>query len=65
MAVSLMFHDFIDETTLSISLKEKEFISLYIENPLQDQYGCIYLDKLTAIKLSKELRKQIALLDYL
>ena len=63
MAVSLMFHDFIDETTLLITLKEKEFISLYIENDSEEQYGCIYLDKLTAIKLSKELRKQIALLD--
>ena len=61
--VSLVFHDFIDETKLTISLKDKEFICLYIDNEEEEQYGCIYLDRSTAIKFSKELRKQIALLD--
>jgi hypothetical protein len=61
MAVSLMFHDFIDETTLSIHVKDDRFLSLYTES--EESGTCIYLDKLTAIKLSKELRKLIALLD--
>lgn len=61
--VSLVFHDFIDETKLIISLKDKEFICLHIDNEEEEQYGCIYLDRSTAIKFSKELRKRIALLD--
>lgn len=63
--VSLMFHDYIDETTLLMTLKDKQYLCLYIENDIQEEYGCIYLDKLTAIKLCKELKKQIAILDYL
>lgn len=61
MAVSLMFHDFIDETTLSIQTKEDRFLSLYLES--ENDSCCIYLDKSTSIKLSKELRKLIALID--
>lgn len=61
MAVSLIFHDFTDETTLLINVKDERFLSLYTES--EDSGCCIYLDKLTAIKLSKELRKLIALID--
>jgi hypothetical protein len=61
MSVSLMFHDFIDETTLSIHIKDDRFLSLYTES--EEGGCCIYLDKSTSIKLSKELRKLIALLD--
>ena len=61
MSVSLMFHDFIDETTLSIHVLDDRFLSLLTES--EESATCIYLDKLTAIKLSKELRKLIALLD--
>ena len=36
---------------------------LFIEIEEEDKYAIVNLDKSTAIKLSKELRKQIALLD--
>jgi hypothetical protein len=36
---------------------------LFIEIEEEDNYAVVNLDKSTAIKLSKELRKQIALLD--
>ena len=38
---------------------------LFIEIEEEDSYAVVNLDKSTAIKLSKELRKQIALLDQL
>lgn len=61
--VSLKFHS---------QDEQKDFIQievnyskngLFIEIEKEDNYAIVNLDKSTAIKLSKELRKQIALLD--
>ena len=35
--VSLMFHDYIDETTLLMTLKDKQYLCLYIENDIQEE----------------------------
>ena len=62
--VSLNFHDVQDCTLLTVeAIKESETIFIHIECESEDKSWGIYLDKSTAIKFSKELRKQIALLD--
>jgi hypothetical protein len=62
--VSLKFHDLHDGTVLTVeSFKESTQIFIHLECESEDQSWGIYLDKSTAIKFSKELRKQIALLD--
>lgn len=69
--VSLRFHDFENKSKhVKIYVYDSEFlsngkpntISLTIQEPFTTCKS-IHLDKSTAIKLSKELRKQIALLD--
>jgi hypothetical protein len=52
-----------DSTYIEVSAYDKSN-SIYIELNDDDNYslGSLLLDKATAIKLSKELRKQIALL---
>jgi hypothetical protein len=62
--VSLKFHDLHDETVLTVEKnKENETIFIHLECENEDQSCGIYLDKSTAIKFSKELRKTISLLD--
>ena len=69
--VSLKFHDANYPNKMEASIRKhpkKELNQLIIEfdfteDMFQENYQCISFDKLTAIKLSKELRKQIALLD--
>ena len=64
--VSLKFHcklnkyDFLDLEVISI---DSLHILVEENNDERETISCIVLDKSTAIKLSKELRKQIALLD--
>jgi hypothetical protein len=64
--VSLKFHckinnsDFLELQVLS---NDSLHISILEDNEGYEQNSNIVLDKSTAIKLSKELRKQIALLD--
>ena len=62
--VSLKFHDKttrLDWIEVNADILENDLIFKFIES--DNQLGQIFLDKSTAIKLSKELRKQIALLD--
>lgn len=62
--VSLKFHDVHDGTILTVdSITESGTIFMHLDCESEDQSWGIYLDKPTAIKFSKELRKQIALLD--
>lgn len=63
--VTLKFHDANFKRDIDIQVKISTTNQLLIEiNGFNgDEYSCINLDKPTAIKLSKELRKQIALLD--
>lgn len=62
--VSLKFHDKTDDTVLIVKyINESKSIYIHIECEPADENWSIYLDKSTAIKFSKELRKQIALLD--
>ena len=74
--VSLKFHDFelnyleliVEATETSYDVAENlvmdmPTINVSIHNSKTDKSLIIALDKSTAIKLSKELRKQIALLD--
>lgn len=60
--VSLKFHDLEDKKDyIEINVSEDKkvlYISISSEN-----FNSVGLDRSTAIKLSKELRKQIALLD--
>lgn len=63
--VSLKFHcNSLDGTTIEITTNGQTN-TLYIEvcNSESEVLSNMVLDKTTAIKLSKELRKQIALLD--
>jgi hypothetical protein len=60
--VSLKFHDKNDETTIELFANQTTNL-LYVEVLKIDEMLNLELDKSTAIKLSKELRKQIALLD--
>lgn len=59
--VSLQFHDVEDDTVLSIQVNDS--LTIYLENEYEEISWGISMDKSTAIKFSKELRKQIALLD--
>ena len=74
--VSLKFHDFelnyleliVEATETSYDVAENlvmdmPTINVSIHNSKTDESLIIALDKSTAIKFSKELRKQIALLD--
>jgi len=60
--VSLKFHDSSDDTVLIIVLM-KENLMIHLESQSERVDWGIKLDKSTAIKFSKELRKQIALMD--
>lgn len=62
--VSLKFHDKKDSTTIEF-FANTSLNHLYVEVVRDDEWLNLELDKSTAIKLSKELRKQIALLDQL
>lgn len=60
--VSLKFHDVADKQDyidLTVS-EENDAIYISISSEL---FNTVSLDRMTAIKFSKELRKQIALLD--
>jgi hypothetical protein len=59
--VSLKFHDQSDDTTIEIIANTKKNC-LYLEVNKDYELLNMEIDKSTAIKLSKELRKQIALL---
>lgn len=59
--VSLKFHD-TEEKDDFIEVQALDGKVIYISLTSED-YNSVGLDKSTAIKLSKELRKQIALLD--
>lgn len=62
--VSLKFHDCHDDTVMTLNFnKEQNHLFIHVYNESEDQSWGIDLDKLTAVKFSKELRKQIALLD--
>jgi len=62
--ISLNFHDVQDGTILTVdSITESGTIFIHLECESEDQSWGIYLDKSTSIKFSKELRKQIALID--
>lgn len=60
--VSLKFHDRKDATTIEV-IANQTTNCLYVGVEFEEQLLNLELDKQTAIKLSKELRKQIALLD--
>ena len=63
MSVSLKFHcDSEDGTTIEVNAQYVRSV-LYLEIKNQGKILNIDLNKSTAIKFSKELRKQIALLD--
>jgi hypothetical protein len=62
MSVSLKFHDSTDDTVLTMDIELNE-IHIHLESKYEEECWGIFLDKSTAIKFSKELRKQIALLD--
>lgn len=62
--VSLKFHDKttqLDWIEVNADIVENDLIFKFFDG--ENQLCSIFLDKSTAIKLSKELRKQIALLD--
>ena len=62
MSVTLKFKCLVDETTIEVEANQsKNFIYIEVVNPENDLIN-LQLDKPTAIKLSKELRKQIALI---
>ena len=63
--VSLKFHDciIVNDYVEINHLKEYNNLVLLIHNADKQRSTRLYLDRFTAIKLSKELRKQIALLD--
>jgi hypothetical protein len=62
--VSLQFHDVEDDTVLSIQVNDSEHsLTIYLESEYEEISWGISMDKSTAIKFSKELRKQIALID--
>ena len=66
MSVSLKFNDVNDLTTLEMYATNNNVIYIKIVEEFEqfsNEMVHIELDKSTAIKLSKELRKQIALLD--
>jgi len=61
--VSLKFHSVSDFYGCLEIIKTKDENKLIIIVTNEDNISALHLDKSTAIKLSKELRKQIALLD--
>jgi hypothetical protein len=70
--VSLKFHDVNNPEDFTLQVRQhpsktfKNQLAIEIDLPKDwgdSEYACICLDKATAIKFSKELRKQIALLD--
>jgi hypothetical protein len=62
--ITLNFHDVQDGTILTVdSIQESGTIFIHLECESEDKSWGIYLNKSTAIKFSKELRKQISLLD--
>ena len=64
MSVTLKFHDKttqLDWIEVNADIVENDLIFKFFES--ENQLCSIFLDKSTAIKLSKELRKQIALID--
>lgn len=69
--VSLKFHDVSSSGVRNLEVNASsydeetklELICIKIHNGYDGLYEHVNLDKSTAIKLSKELRKQIALLD--
>jgi hypothetical protein len=67
MAVSLIFEeegcDLHPKLELFATLNNKVFIKLSYKNDDLSEVRAIRLDKPTAIKLAKELRKQISLLE--
>ena len=68
MSVSLKFNDVNDLTTLEMYATNNNVIYIKIVEEFEqfsNEMVQIELDKSTAIKFSKELRKQIALLDQL
>jgi len=63
MSITLKFKCKIDETSIEVEANtDKNFIYIEVVNPDNDLIN-LHLDKPTAIKLSKELRKQIALIN--
>ncbi len=63
--VTLKFMDAFDEGHIEITSHNNDATPVIILDAFDEGLGeaCICLDKSTAIKFSKELRKQIALLD--
>jgi hypothetical protein len=65
--VKLQFHGTVnsmDNNYLEVFATEKQEILINIQNSLNEfDMNFISLDKETAIKLSKEIRKQISLID--
>ena len=64
--VSLKFHCKLNKYDfLELEVISSDSLHILVEenNDERETISCIDLDKSTAIKLSKELRKQIALLD--
>lgn len=63
MCVTLKFKCLFDDTTIEIEANQlRNYIYIQVTNPEDDLIN-LGLNKSTAIKLSKELRKQIALID--
>ena len=61
---TLKFHDIEDDTTIELGCNNyHSIIYIEIKSIENDECWSIGIDKQTAIKLSKELRKQIALLE--
>lgn len=64
--VSLKFHDCLEpKDYIEVKANDSEAdIMIEINEVAENRIGTIFLDRATAIKLSKELRKQIALIPY-
>ncbi len=64
MSITLKFHDCTDDTVLELEADiTSNCVHINLESKYEQECWGIFLDKSTAIKFSKELRKQIALLD--
>ena len=62
--ISLNFHDVEDDTVLSIHVNDSEHsLIIYLESEYEEISWGIRMDKSTAIKFSKELRKKIDLIN--
>ena len=65
--VSLKFHDVSfkeDYVELDVIIDIEQLAISITKDNNKDESSVIFLDRITAIKLSKELRKQIALIPY-